>query len=255
MNSSKRNFSYLFLMFYSLGLILLSNSQDSIPSTSSNNETNGFNITKINCLLIKQNEKPLEYLLRFNHCEILKPKRPNNTCFDPDEATLNKRLFEFHESMDGASSLLNFDFVNENFKLHDSARDHFHPHESSYYGNRKCIKNRLIKDETQGGLCPWHYNITYRYNVYPHISANVRCNCVNCKMVTSSNDDFKLGCQQVKVWKPALLRAKCRLDGIYEWTPILEQVAVACECMRYESDFRIERQSDSTIVYERRMKL
>jgi hypothetical protein len=102
------------------------------------------------------------------------------------------------------------------------------------YGNPSClIFNRTLQRELS--LCPWHYKLIYRIDRYPHFQTQARCNCMNCSNLNTKAADFTFQCKPLIKLQPALVRAKL-VDGLYVWKPALEQVAVACACMRNEKN-------------------
>jgi hypothetical protein len=111
----------------------------------------------------------------------------------------------------------------------------FTTHGSKYCGD---IFNRTEQHESN--LCPWHYVLTYRFDRYPHFQTQVRCNCIRCPFVNSNRyEDFHYECKPIIKTQPAMIRDGC-VNDTYVWRPALEEVSVACACMRHEPSIPIK---------------
>lgn len=97
----------------------------------------------------------------------------------------------------------------------------------------QCDANeRNMTTINQQSLCPWKYVITYRQDRYPAYRTEVKCTCDTCttwiKGLLLKNT---YACMPVLKTQPVLIRSgSCNADGNYKWTPILEEVTVACVC-------------------------
>jgi hypothetical protein len=108
------------------------------------------------------------------------------------------------------------------------------------HGSQRCdLLNRT--EQYEMNLCPWHYVLTYRFDRYPHFQTQVRCNCKRCPLVDQPRyEDFNFECRPVIKIQPALIRDGC-VNNTYVWKPALEEISVACACMRHEPSITLKK--------------
>lgn len=80
-------------------------------------------------------------------------------------------------------------------------------------------------------ICPWHWLITERHDVFPFKRANAKCNCINCQAKTIFDSDSRKlsSCQNEKILMPALFRESI-VNHTEQWSFYLEEVPIACIC-------------------------
>ena len=151
------------------------------------------------------------------------PEKPK--CKDPSTDELNKMLFDFMIAKHPIYiQLVNMNERNARVKI-------------LKFKEENCMKPlycTIYQATTinEMGLCPWDLKLKYRDNIYPSILQEAKCRCYNCLHQMISHDDTAHGCKPITIKKLALLRSdKCGDDGIYEWLPVFEEVAIACECL------------------------
>ncbi|RNA40432.1 hypothetical protein BpHYR1_013650 [Brachionus plicatilis] len=94
------------------------------------------------------------------------------------------------------------------------------------YGDLSCsIKNRHIKS-----VCPYHYELKFRRELFPHRRVFTVCNCKQCQIVGYKLSEITK-CQPISIPMPALKKEKDR------WKFIIEEVPVACECVLNINNF------------------
>lgn len=159
-----------------------------------------------------------------------------NSCVDPSDEKLNEILFNFERILDGAMNILKIDNL---YRGHYRQNKSHESYSSVVFGSKICNKTSQLWIQERG-LCPWHFLIKRRDDIYPRLQMNAVCNCANCLRIQNAYDDFPFGCAKIYVKKAALMRGAC-VNGIYEWKPFFERVAVACECLRSDTDKGIQR--------------
>ena len=77
-------------------------------------------------------------------------------------------------------------------------------------------------------LCPWRIKNKYQKNTYPRWHSQAECLCQKCNTkIAYLGENF--GCKEIILKKLFLKRETC-VNGIYEWEPYYDDVAIACEC-------------------------
>jgi hypothetical protein len=107
------------------------------------------------------------------------------------------------------------------------------------YGNPSCQVANITR-QNEMNLCPWHYVLMYRLNRYPHFQTQARCNCKNCAHVKAETTGFNFECKPIIKLQPALIKDDF-LNGSYVWKPALEEVSIACACMRNETSISVKK--------------
>ncbi|CAF1018023.1 unnamed protein product [Brachionus calyciflorus] len=97
------------------------------------------------------------------------------------------------------------------------------------FGNKECSLDGILK--IPKSTCPWHIELRFRKNVYPHMRAFAKCNCEKC--LDPINDFLSLEkCEPVYTLMPALINVKSK------WNFIMEYVPTACHCIVEENIHR-----------------
>jgi hypothetical protein len=84
-------------------------------------------------------------------------------------------------------------------------------------------------------LCPWYTKIITREDRYPSLVREVRCSCTSCnnnKRIIFNQRSHNKTYECLPVMSPSvgLKRGICDKNGIFEWTPTVESLNVACVC-------------------------
>lgn len=94
------------------------------------------------------------------------------------------------------------------------------------HGDVSCsIKNKKIKS-----VCPYHYEVIFRKDIYPHRRVFTVCNCKNCQLV-SYKFIKSTKCEPITIPMPALKKEANK------WEFIFEKVSVGCECVLNIRDY------------------
>lgn len=107
------------------------------------------------------------------------------------------------------------------------------------YGSQKCSLESDPSDEEAENdqqaprtmpICPWHYELTLRDNIYPYMRINAKCNCVDCLAKTKFDAKYTMSyCRQVFTLMPVLIKTRTQ-SADFEWKFAMEQVATSCVC-------------------------
>jgi hypothetical protein len=218
-------------------------------------------ISQINCVPISNNTKILsDYELNyiktmkekkkfqiylenarktFGTCSLLKSysdKKVSNDgkCVDPNEEEMMINLVRLTLTFKELSGVLDLYSVQEIYKdLIQNKKPKINSSQKN--GESNCAKPQLLNNLTQINeisICPWHTHVISRHNLYPSVISNAVCNCDNCQKINIEKEDVEYKCRPVYKFSPALIRNEnCNPNiGIYEWTPMLEKISVACVC-------------------------
>ncbi|CAG2236817.1 IL17D [Mytilus edulis] len=98
----------------------------------------------------------------------------------------------------------------------------------------ECIdyRRRVFREElahepiSVGSTCPWYYRKNIDENRLPNILYDVECICDNC-----IGHRFGRTCQKIYTYINVYRRTGC-LNGIYEYSTIVEPISVGCSCVR-----------------------
>ncbi|CAF1008939.1 unnamed protein product [Brachionus calyciflorus] len=87
-------------------------------------------------------------------------------------------------------------------------------------GNQVCSlddQKTLIKS-----ICPWHNELRFRPNMFPHRRTFAKCNCLNC--LKFNGFDQLTTCEPIYTIMPALIKIST------EWNFVMERVPTSCHC-------------------------
>ena len=93
------------------------------------------------------------------------------------------------------------------------------------FGKKSCSLDDQGDNEVKS-VCPWHYELRFRQNMYPHRRVFSKCNCDKC-LIHSKFDNNHIqfsACTPVYTMMPAMIREKD------EWNFVLENVPTSCQC-------------------------
>ncbi|CAG2236818.1 unnamed protein product [Mytilus edulis] len=77
-----------------------------------------------------------------------------------------------------------------------------------------------------GSTCPWYYRKNIDENRLPNVMYDVECICANCIGQRSGRT-----CQKIYTYINVFRRIGC-LNGIYDYSTIVEPISVGCSCVR-----------------------
>ncbi|VDI30258.1 Hypothetical predicted protein [Mytilus galloprovincialis] len=77
-----------------------------------------------------------------------------------------------------------------------------------------------------GSTCPWYYRKNIDENRLPNLMYDVECICANCIGQRSGRT-----CQKIYTYINVFRRIGC-LNGIYDYSTIVEPISVGCSCVR-----------------------
>ncbi len=99
-------------------------------------------------------------------------------------------------------------------------------------GFNDCQKDKLSKEKI-GPLCPWHWLISERENIFPFSRALAKCNCEQCQIQIFENSTnetkTQAACNPLITLTPALIRESI-INGTENWRFVLEEVPTSCFC-------------------------
>lgn len=108
---------------------------------------------------------------------------------------------------------------------------------SNKHGIDKCdLENVALNNYDENvSVCPWHWIVIEREELYPFKLPVAKCNCANCQAKTKYDTDMKSisGCNTNYALKPVLARLTDvpDLSNTEEiWVFNLEEVPVSCSC-------------------------
>lgn len=142
-------------------------------------------------------------------------------------------------------SLISIDEWRSQMKMTMVAYD---PHQGvlkNIYGNKTCDLIKMPSEDKNepaphSPVCPWHYELRVRDNIYPHMRVNAICNCQKCLAKTEFDAKFNFSrCRQVFTYMPVLIRetAKSAKGPNTVWRFGMEQVATSCVCSLTKENF------------------
>ena len=100
--------------------------------------------------------------------------------------------------------------------------------ESFKIGIDHCQMDKSDK-ENISPLCPWHWLINERENIFPFTRAVANCNCKECQARTFDKSINATACEPLITPTPALYRESIE-NGTENWKFVLEEVPTSCFC-------------------------
>jgi hypothetical protein len=79
-------------------------------------------------------------------------------------------------------------------------------------------------------MCPKKYQVVYRDDKYPRFITQVKCTCPDCMTMRAVLSTAIYTCRPMYYSTPVLVRGQCASDGVYQWTPQVEQIPQDCFC-------------------------
>ncbi len=81
-------------------------------------------------------------------------------------------------------------------------------------------------------VCPWHWLIVKRNDMFPFTRVIAKCNCVTCQAKTIYDSDMMRmsSCNPVYILTPALVKDTLVMNGTEKWTFCMEKVLFSCVC-------------------------
>ena len=153
----------------------------------------------------------------------------SQNCTDISEETKSNMLSEFERFY----RRYTMELIKSRVKSSDPKRE-----DPSQYRDKSICEEDKNKNNNsliyKRSLCPWYTKIMIREDRYPPFAKEVRCACESC-----NTKNFKLNpkspngtyyCLPVMSPSVGLKRGICGRNGIYEWTPTIENFNVACVC-------------------------
>ncbi|CAC5382010.1 unnamed protein product [Mytilus coruscus] len=98
--------------------------------------------------------------------------------------------------------------------------------ECSDYRRRVFHENLSHEPMSVGSTCPWYYRKNIDENRLPKHIYDVECVCDHC-----IGHRFGSSCQKIYTYINVLRRTTC-LNGVYEYSTIVEPISVGCSCIR-----------------------
>ena len=167
----------------------------------------------------------------FDSCHILdsyKDKKISSDaqCIDPSEEEMTINIVRLTLTFKELSGVLDLNSIQNIYK------DYIITRKQKIMNSPKCKLLKNVTEFNEMSICPWHTHVISRQNIYPSIISNAVCNCGNCQKINTEKEDVEYKCRPVYRLSPALIRKEnCNpITGIYEWTPVLEKISVACVC-------------------------
>lgn len=148
----------------------------------------------------------------------------SSTCTNPPHEKMKPMLEEMYQkNMDQIIAGIEYFPKEQSIFLHSIVNVNVPlNHNLTIHGTKSCTRTTTNMTTT----CPFHLAEVTRDDIYPYMRLHAVPNCNKC---LHQEDVKELGCQPLYVTLFALKRGECR-NGVYEWAPILERVAVAATC-------------------------
>lgn len=118
-----------------------------------------------------------------------------------------------------------FKIINRNYDLNDD--------EFIEMGSTSCHLEQIAFSSLKktAAVCPWHWVLIERDDLYPFVRANAKCNCKDClaKTVYDTKNVNLSQCEQKIMLLPSLVRQSVS-GGLEKWRFSLEEVPSSCYC-------------------------
>lgn len=123
-------------------------------------------------------------------------------------------------------------FLQEKFKIINRNYD-LNGDEFIEMGSTSCHLEQIAfsSPKKTAPVCPWHWVLIEREDLYPFVRANAKCNCNNClaKTVYDTKNVNLSQCRQTFMLLPSLVRRSVS-GSLEKWWFTFEEVPSSCYC-------------------------